>query len=376
MPTTLPKGLKIGCYLKRGKRNDCIIIDHSRFPNISNLNNTAMNKDFRIGTSSLRRCAMIKHYFPEISLSSICGNLNTRLKKLIKLQLYDAIILAQIGVERLGWHEYSQSSENMNEEKGRDDNVNVNVDVDVDVETENKSEKKSENENKNENETLEYAKKTRISAIDTDIMPYCVGQGGLAIVCRDDDDDMLTILDEMNDIYCNLTCLMERRLLYCLQGGCKIPIGCRSNVLIQCNCCKLWNIMNDNGVYRDKCQACFVDIKLVANSRIGKNSSNNYNSNKNSKSKRPGIRCNTIQLRLYGEVLTQDGKRKVKSDETINVEWDFDDSYQNNLKLLLDNAEKIGNSVSDELKNQGADKIIEKIKQDAILEAAQKASKS
>ena len=294
LPTTLEGGLTIGCYLKRGKRNDCLVIDNSRFPHISDVND--IDRYFRIGTSSLRRGAMIKHKFPEISVNDIRGNLNTRLEKLIDSKLYDGIILAQIGVERLEWDEYKYK----NSETTHGNKIDI-----------------------------------TISPIDTDLMAYCVGQGGLAIVCRDNDKRMLSILNPMNDFYCNLTCEMERRLLFWLEGGCKIPIGCESNILVKCDNCALWNIMDNNGVYRNKCQACFRDIKNISNKMF--------------------------QLRLYATVLAQDGKRKIESNETINYEWNDSVPFESNFQLLLTRARNVGQSVANKLKQQGADEIINTI---------------
>ncbi len=54
-----------------------------------------------VGTSSLRREAQIHANFPYLSVSSLRGNLDTRLRKLDEGE-YDAIILAAAGLKRLG----------------------------------------------------------------------------------------------------------------------------------------------------------------------------------------------------------------------------------------------------------------------------------
>lgn len=55
-----------------------------------------------LGTSSLRRTAQICHKFPQLKIESIRGNLNTRLRKLND-GLFDGIILALAGIERMNW---------------------------------------------------------------------------------------------------------------------------------------------------------------------------------------------------------------------------------------------------------------------------------
>jgi hydroxymethylbilane synthase len=54
-----------------------------------------------IGTSSLRRVAQLKRKFPSFEFKDIRGNLQTRLGKLDNGE-FDALILAQAGLERLG----------------------------------------------------------------------------------------------------------------------------------------------------------------------------------------------------------------------------------------------------------------------------------
>ncbi|HIP65580.1 MAG TPA: hydroxymethylbilane synthase [Pyrodictium sp.] len=54
-----------------------------------------------IGTSSTRRRAMVKYYRPDLRLEYLRGNVDTRIRKLLEGK-YDAIILAEAGVKRLG----------------------------------------------------------------------------------------------------------------------------------------------------------------------------------------------------------------------------------------------------------------------------------
>ena len=62
-----------------------------------------------VGTSSLRREAQLRAIFPYLAVSSLRGNLDTRLRKLDEGQ-YDAIILAAAGLTRLGLKERIRST--------------------------------------------------------------------------------------------------------------------------------------------------------------------------------------------------------------------------------------------------------------------------
>ena len=64
-----------------------------------------------IGTSSLRRAAQLTRLYPQFTIENIRGNLNTRFQKLAEAHVYDAIILAVAGLERMRWdHCISQVS--------------------------------------------------------------------------------------------------------------------------------------------------------------------------------------------------------------------------------------------------------------------------
>jgi len=47
--------------------------------------------------------AQLKRKYPGLVFQSVRGNLNTRLRKLEQENLYDAIILAKAGIDRMGW---------------------------------------------------------------------------------------------------------------------------------------------------------------------------------------------------------------------------------------------------------------------------------
>lgn len=99
VPAELPEELDIMTITKRHSPYDCLVstkpLTLETLPNAQN-----------IGTSSLRRSAQLKHYRNDVMISSLRGNLHTRLKKLSDGE-FDAIILAEAGLERLnieGYH--------------------------------------------------------------------------------------------------------------------------------------------------------------------------------------------------------------------------------------------------------------------------------
>ncbi len=64
----------------------------------------ATQAPLRIGTSSLRRTAQLREFYPHADILSIRGNVDTRLRKLDAGD-YDAIVLAAAGVHRMGLQE-------------------------------------------------------------------------------------------------------------------------------------------------------------------------------------------------------------------------------------------------------------------------------
>lgn len=124
-----------------------------------------------VGTSSLRRSAQIKAVRPDLEIQWIRGNIDTRLRKL-KEENYDAIVLAAAGLKRMGW----------------DDDV-----------------------------VTEY--------LEPDVCVPAVGQGALAIQCRENDSELRDYLMKLNHEYTETTVKAERKFLHDLNGGCQVPIG-------------------------------------------------------------------------------------------------------------------------------------------------------
>ena len=92
LQSSLPDDLEIVAFMEREKVNDVVISFDSGF--------TLDREQIVVGTSSTRRRALLKRYYPDIITAECRGNLQTRLQKLKDGQ-YDAILLAYAGVFRM-----------------------------------------------------------------------------------------------------------------------------------------------------------------------------------------------------------------------------------------------------------------------------------
>lgn len=97
LPSNLPADLHIIAFTEREPANDVLV---SRNKELS----LQGGESFRIGTSSTRRVAMLKHHCPHLTTVDMRGNLQTRLRKLDEGQC-DALLLAYAGVHRMGYDE-------------------------------------------------------------------------------------------------------------------------------------------------------------------------------------------------------------------------------------------------------------------------------
>jgi hydroxymethylbilane synthase len=163
VPTEIPGGLAFPAITKREDPRDCLV-SHSGV-RLSDLPAGA-----RVGTSSLRRQAQLRHHRPDLQLLDLRGNVDTRLKKVAAGE-FDAIVLALAGVKRLGASE----------------------------------------------------KVTEILA--TDMMLPAVGQGALGIETRTDDDETTKFIAALDDAETRACVTAERALLLELEGGCQVPLG-------------------------------------------------------------------------------------------------------------------------------------------------------
>ena|SRR5947209_3346393 len=168
LPTRPVEGLILAAVPPRGPTGDAFI-SHSvaRFDDLP--------PGARVATGSLRRRAQLLHRRPDLQLVDIRGNVETRLRKLREAG-FDALILAQAGLERLGLA--SAATELLNQ---------------------------------------------------VWMLP-AVGQGALGLQCRTDDAATRELLQRLDDAPTRQAVEAERALLFHLGAGCQVPLGATGRV--------------------------------------------------------------------------------------------------------------------------------------------------
>ena len=164
LQSILSEDLELIAFTEREKVNDVLV----SFNKTLRLDS---GKPFVVGTSSTRRVAMLKHYYPHIQTVDMRGNLQTRMAKL-ESGVCDAIILAYAGVHRMGYEEHIAEM------------------------------------------------------ISTDTFTPAVGQGSVALECSVslDPEKKAKIRQLCNHLETEQQLLAERAFLRRLQGGCSIPV--------------------------------------------------------------------------------------------------------------------------------------------------------
>ena len=94
VPMELPVGFSLSCVMEREDPRDAWV--SNKYASLDDLPQGAV-----VGTSSLRRMALLRALRPDLKIEALRGNLDTRLKKLDD-GLYDGIVLAAAGLKRLG----------------------------------------------------------------------------------------------------------------------------------------------------------------------------------------------------------------------------------------------------------------------------------
>lgn len=91
MQSNLPEGFEIIAFTEREKVNDVLVSHNS---------SVSLDKPVVLGTSSTRRVATLKHFYPQVKTVEVRGNLQTRIRKMEE-GLCDALLLAYAGVHRM-----------------------------------------------------------------------------------------------------------------------------------------------------------------------------------------------------------------------------------------------------------------------------------
>lgn len=163
LPTVGPPELTLGAVPPREALADALIAPVHR--TLEGLPPAA-----RVGTSSLRRRAMLLHARHDLLVENLRGNVETRLNAAREGRL-DAVILAEAGLRRLGLDEHVTQ---------------------------------------------------RLGP--PGFLP-AVGQGALGIECRSDDPAVIALLAPLDDPSTRRSVVAERALLAELGGGCAVPLG-------------------------------------------------------------------------------------------------------------------------------------------------------
>ena len=163
MPSIETEGLITNFYLKRNSPNEIFISN-------DNINFLDLKPNSIIGTSSYRREYQLKSIRSDLNYKLIRGNVDTRIKKLENGD-YDAILLSKAGIEALGLtnkitHEFN-----------------------------------------------------------TEELIPCAGQGIIAIQCRENDQEIINILEKINDDQSRIIANAERKVLKILEGDCDTAVG-------------------------------------------------------------------------------------------------------------------------------------------------------
>jgi hydroxymethylbilane synthase len=163
LPTQAVDGLVLSAVPPRESTGDALL---SR----GGLVFAALPSGAKIGTGSLRRQSQLLHARPDLQMSDVRGNVETRVRKLHEGQ-YDALVLAEAGLRRLGM-------------------------------------------------TSEIT-----GILPRSVMLPAVGQGALGLETRVGDRQTRDALLPLDDSPTHSAVLAERSLLATLRGGCLAPIG-------------------------------------------------------------------------------------------------------------------------------------------------------
>lgn len=173
LATEMPDGLHIAAYLPREDPRDVFVSrDATSFD--------ALPAGKMIGTSSLRRAAMVKNVRPDLEVVSLRGNVPTRLgavgKEVADARPYDGppldgTIMAAAGLKRLGYQAH----------------------------------------------VTDYLSPARF-------LP-APGQGVIALQTRSDDAETSTFAEGLNCDRSQMAAVAERTFLNVVEGGCRLPIG-------------------------------------------------------------------------------------------------------------------------------------------------------
>jgi hydroxymethylbilane synthase len=170
LETELPPGIVLACTLRREDARDALILGPDCEPADPADPFACLPDGAVIGTSSVRRQAQMLHARPDLAITTLRGNVQTRLAKL-EAHACTASLLAYAGLKRLGMEDRASL------------------------------------------------------VIDPDAMVPAAGQGIVGVTVREDDTELHELLAAIEDPEAKAVATAERALLARLDGSCRTPIG-------------------------------------------------------------------------------------------------------------------------------------------------------
>jgi hydroxymethylbilane synthase len=168
VPTLLPSGLRLAAVLERADPRDAVV---TRGPRLAELPSGA-----RVGTTSLRRQALLRAERPDLALVDLRGNVDTRISRLREGR-FDAVLLAMAGLTRLG--RAGEATE----------------------------------------------------ALDPRRFVPAPGQGAIVLECRQDDAAVIDAVAPLDHPATARAVAAERAFLAALGGGCNVPLGAHASAV-------------------------------------------------------------------------------------------------------------------------------------------------
>jgi hydroxymethylbilane synthase len=173
LETNPPKGLIIAAVSEREDPSDLLLISKNGY---DEKESWSLKHGATIGTSSARRKSQVVRFRNDVQILDLRGNVPTRIQKL-RDGNYDSILLAKAGVDRLN---------------------------------------------------IDLSEFYTVRLDPTEFVP-APAQGVLALQIREDDHELIAIMQKMNHPEVQRRISVERKVLNLMQGGCQLPLGVYCN---------------------------------------------------------------------------------------------------------------------------------------------------
>ncbi len=170
LPSAVTPGLTIAAIPAREDAREVLLVLPKAFD--SGAPNLPVRFGAAVGTSAVRRQAQLNTLRSDLELRELRGNVPTRVDKLRRGD-YDAVVLAAAGLKRL--------SLDLND--------------------------------------------LQVITLEPEVFVPAPGQGALALECRSDDLQTLSLLTDLDNLEARETVQTERGLMARLDGGCQLALG-------------------------------------------------------------------------------------------------------------------------------------------------------